>query len=213
VAPIGELVQGRGGHVRRQLHVMPTAWQALAALGLLLTACGPLGNDGPALTSPGANSVVEGTARIHRADTVTIGSMFGCLDESGSIMIDNIEPVDPIGLEVTGWGLRPNPFWKGGPPSPPNPAGIGGQIGVAKARLSRLGFTADHHIDVKCGKHGEGYEFAVQVEKTTAGEAGASGWVVAYTTDGKTKLFGFPIAVKLCNEKVSWSKACRALKV
>jgi hypothetical protein len=140
---------------------MPTAWQALAALGLLLTACGPLGNDGPALTSPGANSVVEGTARIHRADTVTIGSMFGCLDESGSIMIDNIEPVDPIGLEVTGWGLRPNPFWK--PPGSPNAAHVGGQIGIERTTLPRLGFTTGRTIDVKCGQHGEGYELGVQL--------------------------------------------------
>jgi hypothetical protein len=192
---------------------MPTAWQALAGLGLglFLTACGPLGNDGPVLTSPNGGAVLEGTARIHQGDTVTIGSMFGCLDKPGSITIDIIVPVHATGLQVTGWALRPNPFWKH--PSSPNPAGIGGQITVARAPLSRLGFTADKHVDVKCGKHGEGYEFAVQVEKTTAGEAGASGWVVAYTTDGKTKLFGFPIAVKLCNEKVSWSKACRALKV
>jgi hypothetical protein len=180
-------------------------------LGLLLMACGPFGTNGPVLTSPGANSVVEGTARIHQGDTVTIGSMFGCLDRSGSITIENIEPVHATGLQVTGWALRPNPFWKH--PSSPNPAGIGGQIGVAKARLSRLGFTTDNHIDVKCGKHGEGYELAVQVEKTTAGEAGASGWVVTYKTGDETKLFGFPIAVRLCNEDTSWTKKCRALKV
>jgi len=182
-------------------------------LGLLLAAWRVIGTNGPVLTSPGANVVTQGTARIHQGDTVTIGSMFGCLNKPGAITIDTIEPVHAVGLRVTGWGLRPNPFWKGGPPSAPNPAGIGGQITVAKARLSRLGFTTGRTIDVKCGQHGEGYELAVQVEKTTAGEAGASGWVVTYKTGDETRKFGFPLAVKLCNEKVSWSKKCNALKV
>lgn len=35
-------------------------------------------------------------------------------------------------------------------------------------------------VDAKCGNDGEGYEFAVQVLKTTSGPTGASGWVVTY---------------------------------
>jgi hypothetical protein len=155
--------------------------------------------------------VTEGAARIHHGDTVTIGSLFGCLNKPGSITIDTVEPVHPVGLHVTGWGLRPNPFWK--PPSSPNAAHVGGQIGIERTTLPRLGFTTDRTIDVKCGQHGEGYELAVQVEKTTGGEAGASGWVVTYTTERETKKFGFPLAVRLCNEDTAWSKQCRALKV
>lgn len=68
-------------------------------------------------------------------------------------------------------------------------------------------------MDAQCGKHGEGYEFAVQVKKTTTGEAGASGWVVTYRSDGKTKKFGFTLTVRLCNEKWADAKACRDLKV
>jgi len=32
-------------------------------------------------------------------------------------------------------------------------------------------------------------------------------------TEGKTKTFVVPLAVKLCNEKLPWSKQCNALKV
>ena len=181
----------------------------IASLCLGLAACG---SEGPRLTTPpGAAS--EDQPRVHLGDTVTIGSMFGCLDRAGTVTITDIAAVDPVGLEVTGWGLRPNPFWEGAPPSPPNLAGIGGQITVVHKTLSRLGFTADYPIHAKCGDHGEGYEFAVQVEKTTAGEAGASSWVVTYKTGDETRKLGFPLAVKLCNEKVSWSTKCNALKV
>jgi hypothetical protein len=62
---------------------------------------------------------LEGTARVHQGDTVTIGSMFACLDKPGSVTITNIAPVGGVGLKVTGWGIRPNPFWKEPSPAPP----------------------------------------------------------------------------------------------
>jgi hypothetical protein len=182
----------------------------VAGLGLsllTLTACGS--GNGPALTAPFAPAI-QGAARVHDGDTVTIGSMVGCLNKSGSITVDNITPVHPTGLTVTGWAIRPNPFWKA---PPPNPAHIGGQIIVARAPLSRLAFPSGHQVNVQCGKNGQGFEFAVQVRKTITGPAGASGWVVTYTSDGKTKKFGFPIAVRLCDQNTAASKACTALKV
>jgi hypothetical protein len=55
-------------------------------------------------------------------------------------------------------------------------------------------------------KQGEGHEFAVQVLKTTSGEAGASGWVVIHESRGTTKELGFTLAVRLCHEDKAWSK-------
>jgi hypothetical protein len=183
---------------------------AVFGLGLLLALSGcRISSDTPSLTSPGANSVTEGAARIQRGDTVTIGSMFGCLDKAGSVTVTDIAPVNDTGIKVTAWAVRPNPFWKAPDPAPP----VGGQIGVARTSLARLRFPTSKVVDAKCGNDGEGYEFAVQVLKTTSGPAGASGWVVTYTSEGKTRKFGFTLAVRLCSQKVSWSKQCRALKV
>jgi hypothetical protein len=122
-----------------------------------------------------------------------------------------VEPVHAIGLRVTDWGLRPNPFWEF--PNSRDSLDAGGELGIEKTSLRRIGFMAGVVLETPCGKHGDGYELGVQVEKTTTGEAGASGWVVTYRTEGETKTFVFPIAVRLCNEKVSWSKQCEALKV
>ena len=192
---------------------MTTSRAATVTVGAaLLVAVGGCGSTGPHLTSP-PGAVSEAQPRVHLGDTVSIGSMFGCLDRAGTVTITDITAVDPIGLKVTGWGLRPNPFWQGAPPSPPNRTGIGGQITVVHKTLARLGFTADHDIDAQCGDHGEGYEFAVQVEKTTAGEAGASGWVVTYKTGDQTRKLGMALAVELCNENDTRSKKCEALKV
>src|SRR3954447_2186079 len=156
-----------------------------SALALSCTACG---SAGPSLTSAGMASVTEGAARVHQGDTVTIGSMFACLDTSGSVKVLKVEPVAPVGLKVTGWAIRPNPFWEGRPP-PANPAHIRGQIGTARTTLARLAFPSSRTIDAdaQCGKQGRGYEFAVQVEKTTAGEAGAHAWTATYRSGGETK--------------------------
>jgi len=177
-------------------------------LGLLLGASG-CGSDGPRLTYPSANAVTEGAARVHQGDTVTIGSMFGCLNKSGSVTVTDIAPVHGTGMKVTGWAVRPNPSWKAPDPDPP----VGGQIGVARTTLAKLLFPNSRVLHATCGKNGEGYEFAVQVKKTTSGEAGASGWVVTYASDGQTKRLGYPIAVRLCNEESADAKACTALKV
>lgn len=197
---------------RRPLPYIPrmtrTMGAALGIGGLLLTIL-VFGSDGPTLTSPDMHSVVEGAPRIHQGDTVTIGSMFGCLDETGSVSVTDIVPIDDTGLEVTGWAVRPNPYWK---PGPPNPAHVEGQIGVEPTTLAMLRFPASRVVDAACGKNGEGVEFAVQVRKTTSGEAGASGWIVTYTSDGKGKSLSFPLAVKLCNTK-AWSKSCEALRI
>ena len=182
-------------------------------LGLLLalTGCGFF-SDAPSLTYPGAYRVTEGAARIHRGDTVTIGSMFACLDKSGEVAITGIAPVNGTGMRVTGWAIRPWVSWKKPDPAPP----IGGQIGVARMSLATLLFPTSKVVDAQCqnpAKDGIGYELAVQVQKTTNGEAGASGWVVTYTSEGKTKRIGYPIAVRLCNEKSADARACRALRV
>lgn len=179
--------------------------------GLLFIVVCVIGTNGPVLAPPNGRVVTKVAARIHRGDTVSIGSMLGCLNKPGSITFEKVDAVHAIGLRVTGWGLRPNPLWDF--PGSPDPSDVGGQLGIEKTPLRSLGFMADHVIVVPCGKHGDGYELAVQVLKTTTGEAGASGWVVTYRTEGKTKTFVFPLAVKLCNEKVSWSKQCSALKV
>jgi hypothetical protein len=177
-------------------------------LGLLLAliACG---SDGPGLRSPNEQSVTEGAARIHQGDTVTIGSLFGCLDKSGSVAVTDIAPVNATGMKVTGWAMRPNPFWRAPDPATP----VGGQIGVERMTLAKLRFPTGNVVDARCGKSGEGYEFAVQVRKTTSGEAGASGWVVTYVSDGHTKKFGFTLAVRLCNEATADAPTCEALKV
>lgn len=57
---------------------------------------------------------------------MTIGSMFACLDKPGSVTVTGIRPVNAIGLRVTGFAIRPNPFWKAPAVEPP----VGGQIGI-----------------------------------------------------------------------------------
>ena len=195
-------------------HPMTTRARAAVlglVVGLLVIVVCVIGTNGPLLASPHRRAVTEVAAGIHRGDTVSIGSMVGCLNKPGSITIEKVDAVHAIGLRVTGWGLRPNPFWEFR--SSPAPSDVGRQLRIEKTPLRRLGFFAPHVLVQPCGKHGAGYELAVQVEKTTRGEAGASGWAVTYTTEGKTKTFVFPIAVRLCNEKVAWAKQCRALKV
>jgi len=181
-------------------------------LGLLLALIGCGGSDGPALISPGLHGVLEGAATVHRGDTVTVGSMFACLDKKGSVTVTGIAPINGTGMKVTGWAIRPNPFWKKPDPAPP----VGGQVGVARMNLTRLLFPTSKVADTECknpAKDGIGYEFAVQVQKTTNGEAGASGWEVTYNSDGKTKRVVYPIAVVLCNENSADAKACRDLRV
>jgi hypothetical protein len=177
-------------------------------LGLLLALTG-CSSDGPRLTSPHMNSVTEGAARIHQGETVSIGSMFACLDKAGSVTVNDISPVNPTGMKVTAWAVRPNPFWIAPDPAPP----VGGDIGVERMTLAHLQFPTDRVLNAQCGRKGEGYEFAVQVLKTTSGEAGASGWVVTYTSEGHTRKLGFTLAVRLCNENSADAKACTALKV
>lgn len=181
-----------------------------ATLGLvavvLALACTACGSGGPVLTSH-PNSVVEGAPRIHQGDTVTIGGMFACLDESGSVTVKTITAVNPTGLQVTEFGIRPNPSWKRSPTT-----GMG-QLGVSRKTLSELQFPTSRVVDVKCGKNGEGVEFGLEVRKITRGEAGLSAIRVTYTSGGETKTFTFPLAVRLCNEEVAWAKRCRALEV
>jgi hypothetical protein len=86
-------------------------------------------------------------------------------------------------------------------------------IGVARTPLARLRFPASRVVDVECGRNGEGFEFAVEVQKTIDGAAGASGWVVTYTSEGDTKQIEFPLAVRLCDEDKAWSRSCQALQV
>ena len=199
-----ELHEGRGVHV---LDVHSGVAAVLLALACIVSGCG--GSDGPSLTYPSANVVTEGADRVHQGDTVTIGSMFGCLNKPGRVTVLSVTPVKPVGLKVRGFGVRPNPFWKHTP-------GAGGQIMVARSTLAALNFSADRSVTVECnrgGQEGAGYEFAVEVEKTASGEAGASGWIVTYKTGDDTRKLGYPIRVRLCNENSSDAAKCQALKV
>jgi hypothetical protein len=84
---------------------------------------------------------------------------------------------------------------------------------VGRTTLARLDFPADREVDVECGKRGEGVEFAVEVQKTTRGAAGATGCRVSCTSSGAARSLVFPVAVRLCNEDKASAKRCRALKV
>jgi hypothetical protein len=188
-----------------------TAVIGLGLLLLLLLVPSRWGlKDGPDLTMT-ANSVTQGIPRIQEGDTVTIGSMFSCLDEPGSVTVTDISAVGATGLTVTGWAIRPNPYWKR--PQSIRPGDDASMIGAARRTLTKLQFPTSPVVDVECGKNGEGFEFAVEVLKTTDGAAGASGWVITYTSDGDTKQIEFPLATRLCKEDKAWAKACQALKV
>jgi hypothetical protein len=151
--------------------------------------------------------VLEGGARIHQGDTVTIGGLFACLDKSGSVKVDNITAIHATGLQVTGWGIRPNPSWK------ESPTTGRGQLGISRHTLASLQFSASQSVDTVCGPDGQGVEFGMEVQKTTSGEAGLSAIRITYTSGGDAKTFVFPHAVKLCNEDSARAKPCRALKV
>lgn len=182
-----------------------------AGLGLILLVLAGLALlDGPDLTM-NANSVTEGVPRIHQGDTVTIGSMFSCLDDAGSVTITDIAPVGATGLTVTGWAIRPNPFWQRPPSTRPGDDPM--MVGAERRTLASLRFPASRVVDVQCGRNGEGFEFAVEVRKTADGPAGASGWTVTYTSGGRTKQIEFPHAVRLCTEKKAWARSCEALQV
>jgi len=172
---------------------------AFFAGSIALTACGAEGVT--TLTSPGMGAVTEGAARVHKGDTLTIGSMFACLSKAGSVKVLKMAPVDPVGLRVTGWAIRPN---------------SGSDTGTPRATLKDLGFPHGDRIGpnaiCKPGS-GHGVEFAVQVEKTTSREAGARAWRATYESGGQTKTFTWTLAVRLCNENSADAKPCIALKV
>jgi len=152
-------------------------------------------------------SAVEGFPRIHQGDTVSIGLQVLCLNKTGSITIKSVTADNASGMQLTGWAMRPNPFWK--PPKIP----LGGLLSLRKAPLDQLGYTQRKTIDEKCAKNGEGYEIAIQAVKTTDGPAGASSFTVTYDTDGHTKHYTVNLAVFLCTENTSSSKACHTLKL
>jgi hypothetical protein len=172
----------------------------LATSAVTLTACG---SEGPSLTLPNMIAgATEGAARVHQGDTVSIGQLVACLNKPGTVRVLSMSAVDPVGLKVTGWGLRQN---------------TGNQIAVGRGDLAFLGVPTDVH---KIGpastcKKGtpQATEFVVQVTKTTRGEAGATAWRVTYVSDGQTKTFTWPLTVVLCNETSSDSKKCDALKL
>jgi hypothetical protein len=192
--------------------------KAKAGLGagltlLVLTSCGSggptlaAGLDGQGQLVVGFPRTTEGAARVHKGDTVTIGSMVICLDKAGSVTINDVTAVGAVGLEQTGWAIRPNPSWQ------PSPTTGRGQLGVARRSLAQLEFPDSHVVDQKCGQGPESYEVGVQVQKTTTGEAGLHAVKVTYTSNGDTKTYVFNLGVRLCNEAKSWAKACHALKI
>ena len=93
-------------------YIPPMCNKALVGLvsGLLLVLTG-CSSDGPSLTYGHMSQVTEGEPRVHQGDTVSIGSMFACLDKAGTVTVTNISPINATGMKVTGWAVRPNPFW------------------------------------------------------------------------------------------------------
>lgn len=195
-----------GGGLALLLILLGVAWQATAHFGtaspVLMPGVDEHGK--PLSTIPW---VVEGAARVHQGDTVTIGGLFACLNRSGSVTVDSITAIKPTGLQVTGWGIRPNPSWIHSPTT-----GMG-QLGVSRHTLAQLQFPATHQVTAKCGTLGQGVEFGLEVRKTTSAEAGLSKIRVTYTSGGSTKVLTYAHGVRLCNEQTAAAKTCRALKV
>lgn len=177
----------------------------LALIGWLIFQ--PFGGSGPKLVPTKYGGIV-GLHSVHQGDTVTIGSMVTCLDESGSVTVDDVTAVAPVGAEVTGWAIRPNPVWK---PSPTTDSALVDGPWSRKT-LTALQFPTSHVVDVTCDeKTGRAVEFAVEMKKTTSAEAGVHAFRVTYTSDGNTMTYTFPLAARLCNEDNADAPACRTV--
>ena len=179
----------------------------LAAFAVYVETSSSGSPSGPTLLT-GPNGVSEGAARIHQGDTVTIGGMMACLSETGWVKVDSVTAGSATGLQVTGFGIRPNPAWISSPTTGR------GELGVSRHALAQLKFPTSRVVNTRCEKgSAKAVEFGVEVRKTTSGEAGVSSFRFTYTSGGDTKTLTFPFAVRLCNEDKAWAKKCKALKV
>ena len=95
-------------------------------------------------------------------------------DKAGAVTVTGITPIQPHGLRVVGYALRPNENWR------PTPSPLGRAfLGMERRSLARLGFKG-HTGDAVCHpRTGSGYEPAVRVVKTTTGKATSAGWTIA----------------------------------
>jgi hypothetical protein len=158
----------------------------------------------PSLVFPmPVNSAALGVPRAQLGDRWSIGMESTiCLDRPGKVELTSVTPVQPHGLRVIGFAVRPNQNWK------PTQGVPGDFLGAARAPLRHFGFTS-RAVDVACDHNSpKGYELAVRVLKTTSGSAVASGWVVTYRASERTGRLAIPIALLLCPAKSASAKRC-----
>lgn len=150
----------------------------------------------PVLIGP-PHGGTEWEPHVHQGDTVTIGQIVTCVDGSGSVTVKKVVPVQPHGIEVTGWAIRDNPGW----PGHESPTTGMGQLGVGHKPLAAYKFPTSHVVDVQCDlSKGEAVEIGVEMKKTTDADlAGAVAFDVVYS-DGRTRTLTFPLSVVLCTD-------------
>jgi hypothetical protein len=165
------------------------------------TACGPAG---PSLVFPAdPHSIEVGVPRAQRGDRWSIGMETTiCLDKPSIVEVTGVTPVKPYGLRVTGFGLRPNQYWKRTQGAPAT------FLGEERTPLRRLGFTG-LTVDVACQpKTPMGYELAVRVLKTASGASGAAAWMVSYDNGDRVGTLEVPLAVVLCPAESADASGC-----
>ncbi|MEP6813947.1 MAG: hypothetical protein ABI873_00175 [Marmoricola sp.] len=167
-------------------------------LGLLLVACGALRElDSWARLIEGnglVNHTSLGVGNVASGQTVSIGSMPLCLSRAGRVRVTAVRPVDPVGpLRVTGFAVRPNPYWLG------HESG-GTMLGDKIGPLTANGFGHSHIVDVACGKGdtGAGYELGLQLWRPGRAPVAASGFRVEYESAGHRARVILPNGVVLC---------------
>lgn len=163
----------------------------IGALPCLLTGCG---SGSPSLAAPGLNGGEAGYSRVRLGQSVSIGfEGTVCLDQAGEVTVTGITPIEPHGLRVIGFALRPNENWR------PTPSPLGSAfLGMDRRSLATLGFIG-RKVDAVCHpKTGSGYEPGVRVVKTTTGTATSAGWMIWYTSHGHSGTFQWPLAIDLC---------------
>jgi hypothetical protein len=180
-----------------------TAAGTLAVTACLAAGCGLIHHPPRIVDPSGGNWASEGQASVQRGDELSIGMESTlCLDRAGSVELKAVEPLRPVGVRVTEFGLRPNQTWK------PTQGTPGEFLGMEREPLKDFGFTG-RTVDVACNrKTGAGYELAVRVEKTTAGPGQAAGWKVSYASDGHVETVTVPLGINLCPDQTINPQTC-----